>query len=540
MTFKRHAATFAIAASTASLLGIGSASAHYIGPAYLKIPGVDGGAKAAPYKGWVRTEAQYWTERPRNWFFSTQLLQFSGPMAPPKGANTLAVAIDKKSPAYKPMMERCRNGEALPLVTFAESSHFARNPLEQGPKPADAPDYYEYNLKNVRLTCPVAEGAPEQAFTLKFDEIEWTNYKPYPGPRDITAEPAKLAPAPKSGKSRTFVLTWISGVADSHDGQCPTMNSKPAQEDYYRHLSPERAAEQRKALAEKGGVDANLMAYRAPGELNATMLPGTVPDPGFIEPKADVVRGLNLDGDDGTGRPPAGIRKHRNFVAPWGEKGIDNQLFLIEGCVAGWRRKGFLPMISNDMRASGDLSILIRVSGIDDERNDGDVAVDLLYSRDPMRRDGSAKVLLADYTYRISDNPNETQHFARFKAKLVNGVVVTEPLDKMYIHYGKATGWPLWQPRMRIELLKDGTMKGVIGGYRDWREYVGYALLQKSQYENTIGYNTPGLYQAIRRAADGMQDPETGEYRGISAAFDIEGISAFVPPEHEAVLASAR
>src|SRR5688500_10060054 len=208
------------------------------------------------------------------------------------------------------------------------------------------------------------------------------------------------------------------------------------------------------------------MAYRGPGELNATMLPGTVADPGHIEPQADVVPGLNLDGDDGTGKLPRGIRKHRNFVAPWGEKGIDNQMFLIEGCVEGWRRNGFLPMISNDMRHSGELSILIRVSGIDDEKNDDDVAVDFLYSRDAMRRVGAAKVLLSDYTYRISDNINETHDFARFQGKIVNGVVVTEPIDKLNVHYSNSSAWTLYKPRMRLEFKPDGSMKGILGGYR--------------------------------------------------------------------------
>jgi hypothetical protein len=34
----------------------------------------------------------------------------------------------------------------------------------------------------------------------------------------------------------------------------------------------------------------------------------------------------------------------------------------------------------------------------------------------------------------------------------------------------------------------------------------------------------------MRRAADGLQDPSTGEFTGISAAFEIEGVSGFLPP----------
>lgn len=532
-------ATVALAASTAALFGAGSAQAHYIGPAHFRLAGISGGARETAFKGWVRTESHYWGKRPRTWFFGKSLLTFSGPMAPASGASQLAVAIDKRSPAYRPLMDRCAKGDVIPEVTFSESSHLARNPLEKGPRPADVPENFEYALRNVKLACPVAADAPEQAFVLSFEEIRWLNAQPASGPRDVAAiaRPAQLPPQPAHGRTKVAVLTWMAEAVDANPQQCPKMNAKPPQEAYYRYLSPERAAEQRAALAGKG-IDANLMQFRAPGELNATMLPGTVGDTGHAEPVADVVPGLNLDGDDGSGKPPRGIRRHRNFTAPWGEKGIDNQLFLVEGCVEGRRRHGFLPLISNDMRASGELSILIRVSGIDDDRNDDEVAVDFLYSRDGMKRVGPAKVLLADYTYRVSDNINDTQHFARFRGKIVDGVVVTEPLDRLGLHSSNTAAITVYRPRMRLEFKPDGSMKGLLGGYRDWREYIANAFSQKGQYEATIGFDSVGMYQAIRRAADGLQDQVTGEYLGISAAWDLEGIAAYIPPEQQANLAA--
>lgn len=536
VAWPRKARRVAIAAAVASLLGTGSASAHYIGPTYLRIPGVTGTAKVPQFKGWIRSESHYWTDRPRAWNYLQEIMQFSGPKAPAKGPSMLAIAVRKADPAYKPMMEACGKGTAIPQVNFAESSHLARNPFEHGRPPSDVPQYYEYTLKNVRLACPVAEGAPEQAFTLHFDEIEWLNYKPYDKVREVTAEPAKFSFVPRPGKTRTAALTWFSNVADSRDDQCPKMNSKPTQEDYYRHLSPERAAHQRVALASTGGADQEVLMYRGPGELNVTMLPGTVPDPGFLEPQPDKVMGLNLDGDDGS-RPPKGVRKHPNFVAPWGEKGIDNQMFLVEGCVEGLRRRGFWTGIGNDMIATGSISILVHVSGINDERNDDEVAVDFLFSHDPMRRDATGKVFLNDYTFRLSEEMGDKHDFVRFKGKIVNGAVITESLDKMYLRFGGAAGYPLWNPRMRLEFKPDGSMTGVLGGYRDWREYIGIAFFQKD-WEDSFGYNSPGMYNALRRAADGMQDPDTGEYLGISSAYVLEGIPAFLAPEQEKQLAS--
>lgn len=525
-----------VVASVASLFSAGVASAHYIGPAYMKVPGVAGSAKVSEYKGWVRSEAHYWTERPRKWNYLTEMMQFSGPKAPAKGPSMLAIAVRKSDPAYKPMMEQCHKGTTIPQVTFAESSHLARNPFEHGDPPSDVPQYYEYNLKNVRLACPVAEGAPDQAFTLRFDEIEWTNYKPYDKAREVTAEPAKFSFVPRPGKTRTAALTWFSNVADSRPDQCPKMNRKPSQDDYYRLLSPERAAQQHAALDSAGGANPRQIVYRGPGELDVSMLPGIVPDPGHAEPQADKVLGLNLDGDNGS-HPPKGVRNHRNFVAPWGEKGIDNQMFLVEGCVEGFRRKGFWTGIGNDLIATGSISILVRVSGINDDQNDDEVAVDFLFSHDPMRRDATGKIFLGDYTFRLSEEFGDRHDFMRFKGKIVNGVVTTEPQGKMYLRFGGAAGYPLWSPRMRLEFKPDGSMSGVLGGYRDWREYIGVALFDKDS-EDSFGYNSPSMYNAIRRAADGMQDPLTGEYLGISAAYEMEGIRAYLTPEEEHSLAS--
>jgi hypothetical protein len=388
----------------------------------------------------------------------------------------------------------------------------------------------------VKLSCPIAADAPEQAIKLDFEDIQWVNYKSETYTRELKVEPARLGPAPGKGATKTAVVTWMANAVEANPKQCAKMNSKPAQEDYYRYLSPERAAQQRAAFEKTGGVQAGPMGNRGPGELSVPRLPGIILNPGHVLPTADVVPGLNLDGDDGAGKSPRGIRKHVNFTAPWGEKGVDNQMFLVEGCVEGWRRNGFLPLIANDMRASGELSILVSVSGIDNEMNDDEVTVDFLYSRDGMKRVGPDKVLLSDYTYRLSDVMDDAADFVRFRGKIVNGAVVTEGLDKMYVHYSNGTAQTLYKPRMRVEFKPDGSMKAYLGGYRDWREYIAYAYLQGAQYEATIGFNSAGMYHAIRNAADGLYDPATGDYNGISSVFEIEGVSAFIPPEQQEML----
>jgi hypothetical protein len=530
--------TWVVAGVVASslLAGAQSASAqYYIGPSFIQVPGVEGSAKEREHKDWVRAESHYWSKRPlrreiRGITGKETSLRFTGSRAPAQGPDMLAIAIDKKSASMRAIMERCRGGQAIPELLVSESSEMARHPQEHGPRPAGVPEFYRYRLKNVKLTCPVVAAAPEQGFGLHFEQIEWLNSQRSVKPQLITAEPAKLPPAPRTGSSRVFAITWFAPITDSRPGQCPQMNAKPSQNDYYALMTPERAAEQRAKLASLGGVNTAHMPFRGPDEMNVTVMPGIVPDPGFHSPQADVVRGFDLDGDDGTGPAPAHTRKHKNFVSPDGRKGIDNQLFVIEGCIAGWRRDGFLPMIGNEQRRAGGLSILVEVSGIDDARNDGDVAVTIYYSTDSLRRDGTSKVMLPDFTFRVSDDAQFTQDYARFKGRIVDGVVTTEPLEKVVLHEGPASTWPLHQARLRLEILPDGTLSGTLGGYRDWRRFLQSAFFMSSDYENTIGFQAPAMYFATRRAADGLKDPITGEFNGISAAYEMEGVPAFIPP----------
>lgn len=526
-----------LAASCAALIATGSAfvvpaaAQYYIGPSFLQVPGIASGERLPAYRNWVRAEGNYWGKRAarkpiRGISGKESGMKFTGSQAPEQGPSTLSISLAKTNAALPAMMEKCRSGGAIPALRYVESSEMARHPQEHGPRPADVPEYYEYILKDVTVTCPVVADAPEQAFALQFQQIEWVNAKHLPDSVPVTAQPAKLTRAPKSGETRAFVISWFAVVADANPAQCPKMNPKPTQDEYYALMSPARAAEQRAALAKQGGANTIVLPYRGPDEMNVTLLPGIVADPGFIAPKADTVRGFNLDGNVNTG----------GYVSPEGEKGIDSALFSVIGCVAGWRKDGFLPMIGNEQRRAGGLSILVEVSGIDDPLNDDDVAVTILYSADPIRRDGTSKIVLPDFTYRVNGNPEFSQDFARFKGKIVNGVITTTPFDKIYMHEGPASTWFMRQARMRLELKPDGTMTGLLGGYRDWREYVGMAFFMSSDYENTIGFKTPGMYNAVRRAADGIKDPYTGEFNGISAAYEMIGVPAFIPPEQQTKL----
>jgi hypothetical protein len=77
-----------------------------------------------------------------------------------------------------------------------------------------------------------------------------------------------------------------------------------------------------------------------------------------------------------------------------------------------------------------------------------------------------------------------------------------------------------------------------MGGYLDWRNFAD-SWSTTLGAESGFGFSVPGGYDALKRAADGLPDPVTGEPTGISATFDIEGVSIFIPPEQEQALLSS-
>jgi hypothetical protein len=117
--------------------------------------------------------------------------------------------------------------------------------------------------------------------------------------------------------------------------------------------------------------------------------------------------------------------------------------------------------------------------------------------------------------------------------------VITEPLaKKIRVQEGPSgIAWTLARARMKLKLTPDGGMTALLGGYRDWREYLAAAFFRSSDYENTIGFQAPGMYDAVKRAADGLQDPVTGEFTGLSAAYELEGVPAFIPRSQDLKLA---
>jgi hypothetical protein len=504
--------------------GTGSA---YIGDSFVSIPGTAGHYKGKDHKNWIRAEANAWSAMKElavgmGGFGMSRAGAPNG--ARPGNAGKLTLMIDRNSPDIAVLMDRCTKNTPIPELIFSESS--GREPA------AGVPTFWDYKLKEVAIVdCPLAEGAVDQPFVLTFKDAEWLNYDPTrPSPTLLSApvlpDVKPVEPAGTS-KIKSFLITWLGLATDAAEDQCPIMNAKPTEADFFRYMSKEEGAQVRAKNGEKGITYSAESELRGPHRLNVNLLPGIVPDPGLHEPQSRVAFGMDLDGDNGKGVPPKGIRKHQNFTSPDGRPGIDNQLYRVMGCIPGFRGKnGYRNQTDNARRADGNIVTVVEISGIDDEKNDDNVEVALIHAMDKPIRDNLGSKFIPNYTFRPTEDPKFARYNVRVHGRIVNGVVMTDVLPKYTVNSGQGPVYDLFGARMRFEPRPDGSMKGYLAGYLDWRYY---ATNRASGYsEGLFGYQMPALYYALKHNADGLKDPATGEFNGISTVYELDTVPAFL------------
>jgi hypothetical protein len=250
--------------------------------------------------------------------------------------------------------------------------------------------------------------------------------------------------------------------------------------------------------------------------------PFAAEDPGQPQVTSRIGEGFNLDGKI----------KDNDFVSPDGEKGIDNQLYRAWGCDAPWRGangNGTLVLRSNDKMLEGLYTIVIRISGNQDPMNDDDATLEIGYSPDQIMKDARGNVGI-DYSYRIINS----EQYTKLKARVKDGVVETEQADihmpQIAWFFNQQRDAFFRQGKIRVTMNPDGSAMGMVGGYRDFRDlYTQNVFAQDGGQQGVREHEDHvALYYAMRRHADGMFNPKTGRYDGISTAYRLKLVSAFV------------
>lgn len=321
---------------------------------------------------------------------------------------------------------------------------------------------------------------------------------------------------------------------------CPTGSTQhfahPAMAEKSLSLVRWRSAEEVHALAnppltneERLGAGLYYPLWRAASayrgytpEIETYINPFAAEDPGQPQVVSRIGEGFNLDGKI----------KDTDFVSPDGEKGIDNVLYRAWGCDAPWRglSEGLLVLRSNDKMTEGLFTVVIRISGNQDPMNDDDAKLEIGYSPDKIMKDALGKVG-ADYSYRILSS---SEQYTKLRATVKDGVVETEQAD---IHMPQIAWWYnqnrdafFRDGKVRVTIKPDGTADGLVGGYRDWRDVYAQNVFSQDGGQQGVREHEDhvALYYALRRHADGMFNPETGRYDGVSSAYRMDLVPAFV------------
>jgi hypothetical protein len=267
-----------------------------------------------------------------------------------------------------------------------------------------------------------------------------------------------------------------------------------------------------------------ILTYRSfRRDIVSYLNPFTVPDPGMPSVVGKIAEGFNLDGNVKTG----------GFTNIRGEKGVDNAYYRALGCIGSFRGVPYtaaMSVRSNDKMLEGMYTMVIRLSGNKDPRNDDAATLEIGYSPDRVNKqtDGRAST---SYSFRIVKN----EQYSKVKAVIRNGVVETEQVSELHM---PRFGWfpnqmgdaDFHQGRVRLEIGPDGFASGLVGGYRDWRDLYSEDTFTQSgsTIETRDHHDVIGMYYALKRNADGMPDPKTGEKMGISIAYRVKAVPAYV------------
>lgn len=370
---------------------------------------------------------------------------------------------------------------------------------------------------------------------------------------DLTRSRAKAAPeqrrlpAPPANGVMGFLIDQFGmrGVQDKD--ACPDGGTMTLREAYLANLP----AAERTRLSLKENEAELVRRWQAqvyaPDGSNMCSQPDR-----FERPMQPTVKGRYAWGFDLDGGKNADGCAHEEFQTPTGETGIDNQEYRALGC--GGRPPAGTPIAAqsaadaeaaarqsegargmNQFMASGEWTQVILLRGVDNLENDP--AVEVIYGNtaDPPATDGKGRFLPGS-SFTISDKG--ARHRNVLKGRIVDGVLTTEPADiKLAQTWGQGGAreirgarwkYTFMRARIRLEFQPDGTIRGMIGGYRPTIELISAPTLGGAGSATTAGIDCAGTLQAANRLADGMRDPRTGKCTAVSSAYRIGGIPAFV------------
>ena len=356
---------------------------------------------------------------------------------------------------------------------------------------------------------------------------------PMTGAPVTAAAPPPLPPPPADGTMGFVVDTFIQPVLQGPDA-CPQGTQPKLREQYL--LSQTEGERARLSLKENEPELTRRWQATAfgPNGTNLCSNPEMFDRPLMRTVQASRGQGLDLDGGDiaqGCG--------HAEFTSPQGEGGIDNQEYRVMGCTLEWRGvdglAGDQEVGMRQFHASGEWTQVILLRGVDSFEKDDEVEV--IYGNTPDRPmlDGKGK-FLPGASFTVSDKP--PRHRNVLKARIENGVLTTEVKDVVLTQTwgqggardirGNRTRYDFRQARLRLRFEPDGSLSGMLGGYRPLFDVFQSPAIGGAGSALTAGIDCAAQLATLRRHADGLKNPRTGQCEGVSSAMRVHAVQAFV------------
>ena len=340
---------------------------------------------------------------------------------------------------------------------------------------------------------------------------------------------ARVGEAANDGDTRGFLIFGSAEALpfEALETDCP-MGWEPTVEELFQAtLTPaERERLLRPQNAEEYGRRWKNDFITGPGGENVCNNPKSFLDdprhPPFWGVQSRVAYGLNLDRtSDGHATPNSCA--HQKFEGLDGEPAVDNQFYRALGC-GKLRRSGGNPLERYD-------PYLIELRGLDSLQNDDDVEVGI-YSTDDESTRSQTGEHLPHQSFRVTPNPRWR---TTTRGRIVDGVLTTDRVEVLYLRwkvsttglFGQVSELEFRNARFRVALTPDGTVKGIMAGYRPI-DNVGLVHRCCKATASTANYDCASEYKTLVAMADGYPDPETGQCTMISTAHHVVGIPAFI------------
>lgn len=315
---------------------------------------------------------------------------------------------------------------------------------------------------------------------------------------------------PHDGGRIGYVLTerhWAVYETEGAKTECPHGMNDRGSRALFDHLFTKDKQDATRTVAETRLVIEGM-------QFHPTLFEQHDPLP-FYEAQGQISYGLNLDGKVG----------ETDFKSPAGEEGIDNQLYRVIGCIPGYRRDGPYWFFENDFMTNNAYNRwMIEVSNVDDLVNDDDVTVTTYRGLDRLLTDATGEGIVPGGSQRIDWRWGQS-FIAETKGKIVDGVLITEPIKKIKFPWsqgGVSGGYHIFRDFQLQLKLTAKTAEGILGGYVDVDQFNHRFSTTWSMHHQNYGQSASVTeYPALRRLADAYPDPETGANTAISAAVDV-------------------